>query len=382
MERDFSARILPALYGCCDHPERWRSVLDQICDGVGVRSAAVQVYHRLGNSLTHGWQERDSYSHDHAAAHDRWINNPDNPRLTLNPDLLPKTPVSVLTDQERFGQGSPMLAETRRRLAQIGLRGGTGLLLEFAPSRYLSLILHRRIEDADAMDGNDVRMLRDLGPHLQTMARLSTKLQSAQAGEAALASVMDRLRAAILLCSPEGEVRWHNRAAARMLGEGAPLRIVERRLRAESAEGRHRLQQLLATAPGQEIASATIEPVAGAQIQAVALPLDALGGNAAATWTGSGSDVALLLVDPARPPAFSTGAVMSLFGLTPAEAQLAIALSHGLSLTEYAAQRGVSVGTVRIQSKRILDKTDSRRQSDLVGKLYASALAPLQGQIH
>ncbi|KTF70154.1 helix-turn-helix transcriptional regulator [Sphingomonas sp. HT-1] len=382
MERDFATRILPALYGCCEHPEGWRSVLDEICKGAGARSAAVQIYSRRGNCLIHGWQERDSYSHEHAALHDRWINNPDNPRLTIDPSRLPSTAMSVLTDRQRFAQGSPQLAETRRRLAQIGLRGGAGLLLEFAPHRYLSLILHRRIEDADALETCDVQLLEALGPHLHMMARLSMTVQAAQAAEAALACVLDRLRAAILLCTADGDVRWHNRAAVRMTGQGAPLRIVEGRLRALSPEGRAGLRRLLATAQGAEIASATIGCDAGGQVQAVALPIDALAASTPSGMSGSGSEVALLLVDPARPPIFSTTAVMSLFGLTPAEAQLAIALSHGLSLTEYAARRGVSVGTVRIQSKRILDKTGSRRQSDLVGKLYASALGPLQGQIH
>jgi DNA-binding CsgD family transcriptional regulator len=59
------------------------------------------------------------------------------------------------------------------------------------------------------------------------------------------------------------------------------------------------------------------------------------------------------------------------FGLTSAETRILALIADGLSLNEIAALRGVGIETVRHQCKRLLDKTRSRRQSDLVKLVVA-----------
>lgn len=54
------------------------------------------------------------------------------------------------------------------------------------------------------------------------------------------------------------------------------------------------------------------------------------------------------------------------FSLTSAETSILALLGQGLSLIEIARRRSVGVETVRHQCKRLLSKTRSRRQSDLV----------------
>ncbi|MNU82908.1 hypothetical protein D3C71_725940 [compost metagenome] len=73
------------------------------------------------------------------------------------------------------------------------------------------------------------------------------------------------------------------------------------------------------------------------------------------------------------------GALESLFGLTPTEARLLGALATGSSVEHYALQRGVSVGTARVQLKQIQAKTGQHRQSDLVRLVLSSAAAHLSG---
>jgi DNA-binding CsgD family transcriptional regulator len=59
------------------------------------------------------------------------------------------------------------------------------------------------------------------------------------------------------------------------------------------------------------------------------------------------------------------------FGLTSAETRILALIADGLSLNEIATLRGVGIETVRHQCKRLLDKTRSRRQSDLVKLVVA-----------
>ena len=61
--------------------------------------------------------------------------------------------------------------------------------------------------------------------------------------------------------------------------------------------------------------------------------------------------------------------VQRLYGLTAAEAEIAIGVSLGKSLAELAAERGTRVTTVRTQLGKILKKTDAHRQSNLVSMI-------------
>jgi DNA-binding CsgD family transcriptional regulator len=63
------------------------------------------------------------------------------------------------------------------------------------------------------------------------------------------------------------------------------------------------------------------------------------------------------------------GRVQRLYGLTEAEAEIAIGVASGKSLPELAEERGTQVTTVRTQLGKILKKTDARRQSTLVSMI-------------
>ena len=64
-----------------------------------------------------------------------------------------------------------------------------------------------------------------------------------------------------------------------------------------------------------------------------------------------------------------------MFGLLPSEARLALALSRGLTLTEAAADLGLTIETARNYSKKIYAKTGARGQPDLVRFILAGVLA-------
>jgi len=64
-------------------------------------------------------------------------------------------------------------------------------------------------------------------------------------------------------------------------------------------------------------------------------------------------------------------ALGSAFGLTSAELSVLSLLAEGRSLHEIAELRGVELETVRNQNKKLLGKTRSRRQSDLVKLVVA-----------
>jgi DNA-binding CsgD family transcriptional regulator len=70
----------------------------------------------------------------------------------------------------------------------------------------------------------------------------------------------------------------------------------------------------------------------------------------------------------------SAEALEQQFGLTPAEARLAVALASRRTLDEYATLAGVSMNTVRSTLKGVFAKTGCNRQSELVLVLASGAI--------
>ena len=87
-------------------------------------------------------------------------------------------------------------------------------------------------------------------------------------------------------------------------------------------------------------------------------------------------DTALILIDPERPLLANVSALERVFGLSPAEAQLAALLASGISTAEAATALGKSLATVRKQLVSIFDKTGTRGQVELVVLVLQLSILP------
>jgi DNA-binding CsgD family transcriptional regulator len=66
--------------------------------------------------------------------------------------------------------------------------------------------------------------------------------------------------------------------------------------------------------------------------------------------------------------------LVSAFGLTGAEGRVLSALLEGLSLADIATRFQISINTVRWHLKRLFEKTNTKRQGDLIR--FASSAVP------
>src|SRR5690606_33510645 len=99
--------------------------------------------------------------------------------------------------------------------------------------------------------------------------------------------------------------------------------------------------------------------------------------------TGSdGGGVALFLWQPSMGGHIDPTDLGALYELTPAEARLATALAGGASLSDYSRRRGIAVGTARNQLKRVLVKTCTRGQSELIRILCGSPASRIRLRSH
>ena len=87
------------------------------------------------------------------------------------------------------------------------------------------------------------------------------------------------------------------------------------------------------------------------------------------TLTGIAPRVLVVVRGPRGAAARRAAILSAAYGLTPAEAEIALQLADGKPPDVIATGRGVAVGTVRAQTKTILAKIGVRRQLELAARL-------------
>jgi DNA-binding CsgD family transcriptional regulator len=90
----------------------------------------------------------------------------------------------------------------------------------------------------------------------------------------------------------------------------------------------------------------------------------------------SGPHTIVILLDFEATPEPPSEALQKLFGLTPAEARLALGIARGRSPEQIAEAGGVAVSTIRKQLASVFVKTHTSRQSELAALLARVAILP------
>jgi DNA-binding CsgD family transcriptional regulator len=73
----------------------------------------------------------------------------------------------------------------------------------------------------------------------------------------------------------------------------------------------------------------------------------------------------LFIVDPANRSGVPFAWIIDAYGLTPAEARVAIAASSGLTIPETAHRLGLSPNTIKAHLRKVFAKTGTNRQTEL-----------------
>lgn len=88
-----------------------------------------------------------------------------------------------------------------------------------------------------------------------------------------------------------------------------------------------------------------------------------------------GAMVCVFLSDPERRPRIPAELAARLYGLTPAETRLALALAEGKRLEEIATLFGVTRNTLNYTLRNLFRKTQTDRQTDLISLFLGSPLS-------
>ena len=225
-------------------------------------------------------------------------------------------------------------------------------------------------------------VLGELAWHLLRALRLHRALVGGQVRGFATALVLDSLPFGVILVNMTGRVLQANRFGDEILAAGDGLAREGAGLRAGTNAETERLNHVIAQVAGSVVESGGTTPVGVLSLErpsmaspwlVVVVPVHAR--RRADTVT----EIAALFVTEAaggNPTGIPPEAVARLFGLTPAEARLLVALIDGLNLDEAAARFEVSKNTLRNQLNQIFRKTGVSKQSELV-RMILSSPAPI-----
>jgi DNA-binding CsgD family transcriptional regulator len=222
-----------------------------------------------------------------------------------------------------------------------------------------------------------IDLLRLLAPHLRRAAQIHSCLEKMRLGDAGGAEALDRLARGVIVADRASKPLFVNRIAAEIMAEADGLRIDSAGLCAARSVETAAIRRKIAAAsdPASVRAAGGAVRVSRASIRP---PLAVLIAPLKAGWFVQREPAAILLInDPERSAPVPSAYLQQIYGLTPAEAAVTVEVLRGSGLRSAAAKLGITTSTVRTHLQRVFEKTQTRRQAELV-RLIAESYSGLR----
>lgn len=331
--------------------EKWPLVLESIAQETGGAFAAVlsvspSVHVCVASGEGHAlFQDSVRQGMDYNARIDR---------------LLRLVHPGFLTDNDLF-EPTEMVSEPLYRdfLYPRGYGWFAGTLIEVPHVGTYEIGIERRFKDGP-IGPDHIRYLNRLRPHLTRAVMIAATLGANRAEK--LQDVFETLQRPAAILSQAGHVCAAN---AQFVEKGRGLfQAGAARVTLLDAKADAMLARALA-APPRTAAEAALSLVARDFETQEPHLLHLVPISGAANDIFAPGKFMLMLTSESR-ASLSPQTLMDLFSLTPAEARVAKGLAEGWSVEELSQQFGSTKGTLRTQVKRVLAKTGTERQAQLV----------------
>lgn len=238
MQTQSLSDLIERIYATTGETAAWAPLLDRMCEHLGITSACAQLLAEEDRRLHQVWHTRDTGSIAFAAQHDRWVNNPDNPRLHMRPSGQPRP---IGSDRRLFADAPDLMRRLNEGLARAGLGQAFWVGFPVARGQHFSLIFHRRAGDLRDLSQEEEALLLQLLPHFRQSAAIGQRIGRLTGQNERFGSLIDDSGLAMVVCDQRGRVEWRNTAAGALLQSRAALHIVHDMLHCRSGGDQRRL---------------------------------------------------------------------------------------------------------------------------------------------
>jgi DNA-binding CsgD family transcriptional regulator/PAS domain-containing protein len=292
--------------------------------------------------------------------------------------LTPATPAGTV-QTDNMVMPREQLARTeffQDFLRPYGIGGMLNAVALLEDGRQTVVTVHARRELRD----DQVALYRLLTPHLRRAVQLNVRLSAASINYAATMEVVDRLDEGVLFVDEVAKVVFANRAAEALFATNGGLRRKADQLQAAIVSETAALHAVIARCGDMDGRQGhALNLTQGLNRPPLTVRVTPVSDNLPG-WIIGGRPVAIITVsDPGQKIRPQPARLQALFGLTAAQAALAVEILAGDGIQAAADRLGITRATARSHLARIFEKTGARRQAELVRMLMAETASLTAG---
>jgi DNA-binding CsgD family transcriptional regulator len=358
--------FLDLLYGAAISPRLWESVLQRLCDMFDGSSGTLTRFDLTtgaGSAITARSDPTavELYYRHFAAVNP--LNNVRDPHryrrewrtaILTDEDWMPK---AELVRTEYYNDFCRRYDADSVMMVRLALHRGQPCVINISRSPRMG-----------QFGAAELDLAARLHPHLIRAFDLGVKLAAERATDATAAGLIAQSPHGIFLLDLKGRVLRMSAAGEAMLADRASLTVRRGRLAAVDPGAARRLDALLGAAAcpdhDRRAGGAMALPVLGRAVP-LCVTVAPVRGEDETGLFDDGPRVLVCVTDPDARVQRPEERLRDLFGLTAAEARLALGLLAGDGLVGVAERFGVSHNTARVHLARIFEKTGVNRQSAL-----------------
>jgi DNA-binding CsgD family transcriptional regulator len=352
---DFS-RIVSAIYASALTPENWIVAMADVRRTLGAQSAGLLLADGSGRSI-----KSASLPPEAQKAYLEYYR-----QIDYVLDAVEKGPVGLIRG------GQPLVAlKARSEFDADFMRPyqmDDGLFVRLTDGSMPTCFLVAAPKRSVPFDTAErVQLMSALVPHLQQALRTQSHLEEFAQGASDIARAVDSVRHGIAVVGPGSVVMHLNSAAERIVKCGDGLCIRSGRVEATCASANAELSRSIVSAllehesnPRGGNSFLCRRPSGKRPFVIHVLPLSPAAENM------SGARALVVLVDPEQQPEPPTQLLRRIYGLTNAEADVALRVVRGDGLKPICEELSLSMATVKTHLQHVFDKTDTHRHAELV----------------
>src|ERR1044072_731857 len=352
MNHDALLQLIGEIYDAAGDIARWPQVLEHVADAFGAQEAALGMVSPVAVPwLIAPRSDPDflrSYSEYYHSRNLFWRN------MSRLPIGVGATDTMVMPKSEL--QASEFYNDWSKPQGYLSVMGATLFLEDGWRTEFV-------VPGKNEFEAGHIKLYNAIAPHLVRAVQLNQRLARAEIGHAGTASALHQLEQGVLLTDANARIVFANRAAERLFAAGG-LKGRDKILCVQAAADTSALQALIASCAGETEGGGY---VSAARSQGHPLSLLVIPLRQVVDWLPHEQPCAIIFVtdpDAVAPP--DAVQLQRQFGLTPAESRFVLEILKGDGIGATAERLGILPGTARTHMHRVLAKTGTKRQADLV----------------